>query len=83
MVKLAASGICHSDHHLDDGVIPLPWAPVLGGILGPYAVGLLIAGGVAFQWNFYFFAAFALLAMLLMLGLGRHPDRAEERVRVS
>jgi AAHS family benzoate transporter-like MFS transporter len=55
----------------------------LGGILGPYAVGLLIAGGVAFQWNFYFFGAFALLAMLLMLGLGRHPDRAEERVRVS
>jgi NDMA-dependent alcohol dehydrogenase len=31
MVKLAASGICHSDQHLDDGVIPLPWAPVLGG----------------------------------------------------
>jgi NDMA-dependent alcohol dehydrogenase len=31
MVKLAASGLCHSDHHLDDGVIPLDWAPVLGG----------------------------------------------------
>jgi NDMA-dependent alcohol dehydrogenase len=31
MVQLAASGICHSDQHLDDGVIPLPWAPVLGG----------------------------------------------------
>jgi NDMA-dependent alcohol dehydrogenase len=31
MVQLAASGLCHSDHHLDDGVIPLPWAPVLGG----------------------------------------------------
>ncbi|PXY36062.1 NDMA-dependent alcohol dehydrogenase [Prauserella flavalba] len=31
LVKLAASGICHSDHHLDDGVIPLPWAPILGG----------------------------------------------------
>lgn len=46
----------------------------LGGILGPYAVGLLIAGAAAFQWNFYFFAAFALVAMLLMLGLGRHPD---------
>jgi NDMA-dependent alcohol dehydrogenase len=30
-VQLAASGICHSDHHLDDGVIPLDWAPVLGG----------------------------------------------------
>lgn len=46
----------------------------LGGIIGPYAVGLLIAGAAAFQWNFYFFAAFALVAMLLMLGLGRHPD---------
>lgn len=31
LVKLAASGGCHSDQHLDDGVIPLPWAPVLGG----------------------------------------------------
>ena len=31
MVELAASGICHSDQHLDDGVIPLPWSPVLGG----------------------------------------------------
>lgn len=31
MVKLAASGVCHSDQHLDDGVIPLDWAPVLGG----------------------------------------------------
>ena len=46
----------------------------LGGILGPYAVGLLIAAAVGFQWNFYFFAAFALLAGLLMLLLGRHPD---------
>lgn len=46
----------------------------LGGIVGPYAVGLLIAGAAAFQWNFYFFAAFALAAMLLMLGLCRHPD---------
>ena len=30
-VELAASGVCHSDQHLDDGVIPLPWSPVLGG----------------------------------------------------
>lgn len=30
-VKLAASGICHSDDHLDTGDIPLPWAPILGG----------------------------------------------------
>ncbi len=31
MVKLAASGICHSDDHLDTGDIPLGWAPILGG----------------------------------------------------
>lgn len=30
-VKLAASGICHSDDHVDTGDIPLDWAPVLGG----------------------------------------------------
>jgi NDMA-dependent alcohol dehydrogenase len=30
-VKLAASGICHSDDHLDTGDIPLDWAPVIGG----------------------------------------------------
>jgi NDMA-dependent alcohol dehydrogenase len=31
LVELAASGICHSDDHLDTGDIPLPWAPILGG----------------------------------------------------
>lgn len=30
-VKLAASGICHSDDHVDTGDIPLDWAPILGG----------------------------------------------------
>jgi Zn-dependent alcohol dehydrogenase len=30
MVQLAASGICHSDHHLDDGVSPLT-APQMEG----------------------------------------------------
>ncbi|MFV0457501.1 MAG: NDMA-dependent alcohol dehydrogenase [Actinomycetales bacterium] len=30
-VKLTASGICHSDDHLDTGDIPLGWAPILGG----------------------------------------------------
>jgi NDMA-dependent alcohol dehydrogenase len=30
-VKLAASGICHSDDHIDTGDIPLDWAPILGG----------------------------------------------------
>ncbi|MDQ4117097.1 MAG: NDMA-dependent alcohol dehydrogenase [Actinomycetota bacterium] len=40
-VKLAASGICHSDQHLDDGVIPLPWAPILGGHEGAGVVAEL------------------------------------------
>lgn len=31
LIKLAASGICHSDDHLDTGDIPVDWAPVLGG----------------------------------------------------
>lgn len=31
LIKVAASGLCHSDAHLDTGDIPLPFAPVLGG----------------------------------------------------
>jgi NDMA-dependent alcohol dehydrogenase len=31
VIKLTASGICHSDAHLDTGDIPLDWAPILGG----------------------------------------------------
>lgn len=31
LVRLAASGMCHSDAHLDTGDIPIDWAPVLGG----------------------------------------------------
>lgn len=31
MVKLAASGICHTDEHFDVGDVPIPWAPLLGG----------------------------------------------------
>jgi len=31
LVKLAASGICHTDEHFDAGDMPIPWAPVLGG----------------------------------------------------
>ncbi|WP_342660030.1 Alcohol dehydrogenase B [Rhodococcus ruber] len=30
-IKLAASGICHSDDHVDTGDIPLDWAPIIGG----------------------------------------------------
>ncbi|WP_235833754.1 NDMA-dependent alcohol dehydrogenase [Aeromicrobium chenweiae] len=31
LIKLTASGLCHSDAHLDTGDIPLPYKPVLGG----------------------------------------------------
>jgi NDMA-dependent alcohol dehydrogenase len=31
LVRLAATGICHSDDHVDTGDIPLEWAPLLGG----------------------------------------------------
>lgn len=31
LIKVAASGLCHSDAHLDTGALPLPFAPVLGG----------------------------------------------------
>ncbi|MGD9990781.1 NDMA-dependent alcohol dehydrogenase [Pseudonocardia sp.] len=58
MVKLAASGVCHSDQHLDDGVIPLPWAPVLGGHegagvvteLGPEVEGLAVGDHVVLSF---------------------------------
>ncbi|GAA2850614.1 hypothetical protein GCM10010472_04640 [Pseudonocardia halophobica] len=64
-------------------VVAICFAVVIldGGILGPYAVGLLIGAGVAFQWNFWFFVAFALLAMLLVLALGRHPDERDPATR--
>ncbi|WZH52450.1 MAG: NDMA-dependent alcohol dehydrogenase [Nocardioides alkalitolerans] len=31
LIKLAASGICHSDDHVDTGDIPLDWGPIIGG----------------------------------------------------
>jgi NDMA-dependent alcohol dehydrogenase len=31
LVRLAAAGLCHSDHHLDTGDIAIDWAPLLGG----------------------------------------------------
>jgi NDMA-dependent alcohol dehydrogenase len=42
LIKLAASGLCHSDAHLDTGDIPLPWAPVLGGHEG---AGVVVEAG--------------------------------------
>src|SRR5215203_6314199 len=31
MIRLAASGMCHSDDHVNTGDIPLDWGPILGG----------------------------------------------------
>jgi NDMA-dependent alcohol dehydrogenase len=31
LIRLAASGLCHSDDHLDTGDIAIDWAPMLGG----------------------------------------------------
>lgn len=41
LVKLAASGICHTDEHFDKGDLPVPWAPVLGGHEGAGTVAAL------------------------------------------
>lgn len=44
LIRLAASGLCHSDDHLDTGDIPLDWAPVLGGHEGAGVVEALGPG---------------------------------------
>ena len=31
LIKLAASGMCHSDDHVNTGDIPLDWGPIIGG----------------------------------------------------
>lgn len=48
LVRLTASGMCHSDQHLDTGDIAIDWAPILGGHegagvieeIGPNVAGL-------------------------------------------
>lgn len=58
LVRLAATGICHSDDHLDTGDIPLGWAPVLGGHegagvverLGPGVTELEVGDHVVFSF---------------------------------
>ncbi|KQU45900.1 alcohol dehydrogenase [Rhodococcus sp. Leaf278] len=42
LIELVASGLCHSDAHLDTGDIPLPFAPVLGGHEG---AGVIVEAG--------------------------------------
>lgn len=48
LVKLAASGICHTDEHFDVGDMPVPWAPVLGGHEGAGTVVEVGAGVTEF-----------------------------------
>ena len=31
LIKLTASGMCHSDDHVNTGDIPLDWGPIIGG----------------------------------------------------
>ncbi|RRQ29275.1 NDMA-dependent alcohol dehydrogenase [Rhodococcus sp. Eu-32] len=58
VVRLAASGMCHSDQHLDTGDIPLDWAPILGGHegagvieeVGPNVDGLAVGDHVVLQF---------------------------------
>lgn len=48
-VKLAASGICHSDDHVDTGDIPLDWGPIIGGHEGAGEVVKLGEGVEEFE----------------------------------
>ena len=50
----------------------------LGGILGPILGGLLAGSGLGLEWNFYTFAAVALLGMLMILAVPRSPVRPRE-----
>lgn len=58
LVRLAATGICHSDDHVDTGDIPLDWAPLLGGHegagvierLGPGVTDLEVGDHVVFSF---------------------------------
>jgi NDMA-dependent alcohol dehydrogenase len=49
LVKLAASGLCHSDDHLDSGDIQIPFAPILGGHEGAGVVMEVGPGVTAVQ----------------------------------
>lgn len=49
LIKLTASGICHSDDHVDTGDIPLDWAPIIGGHEGAGVVQELGPGVTEFE----------------------------------
>jgi NDMA-dependent alcohol dehydrogenase len=58
LVRLAATGICHSDDHVDTGDIPIDWAPMLGGHegagvieqIGPGVTDLEVGDHVVFSF---------------------------------
>lgn len=58
LVKLAASGICHSDDHVDTGDIPLDWAPIIGGHEGAGVVQEVGPGVTAVQPGDHVVASF-------------------------
>lgn len=49
LVRLAASGLCHSDDHLDTGDIPVEFAPLLGGHEGAGVVEQVGPGVTEFE----------------------------------
>jgi AAHS family benzoate transporter-like MFS transporter len=45
----------------------------MGAILGPVIGGLVVGSSLGFQWNFYVFAAFAVLGAVLIVAVPRRP----------
>lgn len=49
LVEIGASGICHSDHHLVTGAMPMPAYPILGGHEGAGIITEVGAGVTRYQ----------------------------------
>ncbi|MGY1883945.1 MFS transporter [Blastococcus sp. SYSU DS0753] len=45
----------------------------IGAVLGPVLGGLVVGSSLGFQWNFYLFAAFAVVGALLIASVPRRP----------
>ena len=45
----------------------------LGGVLGPFVGGLVLASSLGLNWNFYLFGAIALVGALIVTFVPRSP----------
>ena len=54
-----------------------------GAILGPVLGGLVVGSSLGFEWNFYLFAAFALVGAVLILGVPRRARASEAQATVQ